>query len=187
MKVYGESDKYLIEKTEERDRSPNTTLRQGTPFRACTSRCSAAEFKNKAIISPVFKKFHLEGKRNSKQVALPEKKEMKVVKCNTRKILLTRNRSLIPPALSLQLPPPFLKIHFSSQYQCTGTKQLENVTALNTKELTPKPRGGNQGDLEVLKYPHSPRFLHKGTKRRPKGWYPGAQMTHFSVHQAPSI
>lgn len=54
-----------------------------------------------------------EGKRNSKKVAF-WKKEMKVVKCNTRKVLLTRNRSLIPPASRLQLPSAFLKIHFSS-------------------------------------------------------------------------
>lgn len=75
---------------------------------------SLHELRNEDILPLMFlRNSFWKEKEIQKKVALG-KKEMKVVKCNTRKVLLTRNRSLIPPALSLQLQPPFLKIHFSS-------------------------------------------------------------------------
>lgn len=112
------------------------------------------------------------------------KKEMKVVKCNTRKILLTRHRSSHPPALSLQLPPPFL---FTS-HPSTKVQELRNWRtwySTEHKEFIPKPRGGNKGDLkEVLKYPPSPSLIIQSDQMQAQGLVP-EQKWHNSVSLGP--
>lgn len=109
------------------------------------------------------------------------KKEMKVVKCNTRKVLLTRHRSSHPPALSLQLPPPFL---FTS-HPSTNVEELRNWRtwySTEHKEFIPKPRGGNKGDLkgspEVPTLPQSHYTKRPNAGPRTSSW---AAMAQFSV------
>ena len=96
--------------------------------------------------------------------------KMKAVKCNTRKVLLTRNRSLIPPALSLQLRPPFLRF---TSHPSTKVQELSNRRTGHSTECSfSQNPSGNKGDWEEIpKAPTLPRSpLYKATKCRPKDW-----------------
>lgn len=97
----------------------------------------------------------------------------KVVKCNTRNVLLTRKRSSTPPASasSLQLQPPFLKIHFSSLVP-TGTKRLQ----VSTEQTLSPNRGDNRDGIQ------SPTRTHPPTRLTQSNQYSGSTRTHPEQH-----
>lgn len=104
------------------------------------------------------------------------KKEMKAVKCNTRKVLLTRNRGLTPPAL-FTTAASFPKIHFSSQYQSTGAKQLENV--IQHRTVYPKTEVG----IRWLRR-NSPMLIIQSDQMQDQGLVP-EQKWHIPVSLGP--